>query len=506
MRSRNVEFVSRRLKPFTRVYTFFNGIDVNKFTTPKLIEITMSSGTFQVGETVEGNIETSTAPGSANLNIAPVKPDPKITFRVATSNHKYGPFNEPTQIFTANPYNSSQPVPADYSSTSTILNVDTFSLSQQAQGDFFGYIQTGMKLRGQTSGAEAVVSDVRLITDTIGVLIGSFYIPNPNVFGNPRFETGSKLFRITNSSSNSLVDATTTSAEEKFYSEGKINRVQENILSVRTVRTETQTITESKTESLTGPTAVVATTIVGNTLPPYVPPAPPVVPAEPPTQIDYFNEPAPPSYAPVEDTPFGGGFDDGFDGGGEIFTPERVDPEPPDVVSPPATPPPSQTTSTRGGCKPSVEFLPVTSTTFGTTLNPGNSGSRITRPTSNKSTFSVPLQTACGKTWAQIKQKDGKKAANKAFKDAGIKVTKTDRSFTKQQKDIKFKTTKKQKSALPKKNAPGIAGSIRKQLEKDRIVRPQKTRNSNGLLSIVPKSINNSPAGKGKKNNNKKKR
>ena len=237
MRSRNVEFVSRRLKPFTRVYTFFNGIDVNKFTTPKLIEITMSSGTFQVGETVEGNIETSTAAGSANLNIAPVKPDPKITFRVATSNHKYGPFNEPTQIFTANPYNSSQPVPADYSSTSTILNVDTFSLSQQAQGDFFGYIQTGMKLRGQTSGAEAVISDIRLITDTIGVLIGSFYIPNPNVFGNPRFETGSKLFRITNSPSNSLVDSTTTSSEEKFYSEGKVNRVQENILSVITVRT-----------------------------------------------------------------------------------------------------------------------------------------------------------------------------------------------------------------------------------------------------------------------------
>ena len=147
-----------------------------------------------------------------------------------------------------------------------------------------------MKLRGLTSGAEAVVSNVRLITDTIGVLIGSFYIPNPNIFGNPRFETGSKLFRITSSPSNSLIDSTTTSAEEKFYSEGKINRVQENILSVRTVRTETQTVTESRTESLTGPTAVVATTIVGNTLPPYVPPTPPVVPVDPPTQVDYQQE------------------------------------------------------------------------------------------------------------------------------------------------------------------------------------------------------------------------
>ena len=49
-------------------------------------------------------------------------------------------------------------MPATYSSTSTILNIDTKSLSDQAQGDFFGYINTGMELRGSTSGATAVVS------------------------------------------------------------------------------------------------------------------------------------------------------------------------------------------------------------------------------------------------------------------------------------------------------------------------------------------------------------
>lgn len=613
MRSRNIEFVSRRLKPFTRVYTFFNGIDVNKFVTPKLLEITMTSGTFQVGETIEGNIELSTAPGFANLNVAPVKPDPKITFRVATSNHKYGPFNAPTEVFTANPYNSSQPIPETYSSTSTILNVDTFSLSQQAQGDFFGYVQTGMKLRGLTSGAEAVVSNIRLITDTIGVLIGSFYIPNPNVFGNPRFETGSKLFRITNSPSNSLIDSTTTSAEEKFYSEGKINRVQENILSVRTVRTETQTVTESRTESLTGPTAVVATTIVGNTLPPYVPPAPPVVPADPPTQVDYEQEPAPSSYSPVENTPSGGG-----EGGGDpIPGPYVESPDPGnscpdpnslilmsdgsqkmsgdlkvgdivrtqheetlewgdykvshvsiindskkvkltfsnseiicstshkfyannkwtecvllsvgdivsgqtlqsienvengDVVkitvetahtyicegllshnkSPVDPEPPTVTNNKNKGCKPGMEYLNA-STTIGSyryqsTINPGNT-----------TAFSVPLQTACGKTWAQIADKKGKKAANKEFKNAGIKPTTTDKTTALQQKAINFKTTKKQKNELPLKGAPGAAGAARKQLEQDRIIKPQKTRGPGGLLSITPTTINNVPAGKGKK-------
>ena len=39
-------------------------------------------------------------------------------------------------------------MPATYSSTSTILNIDTKSMSDQAQGDYFGYTHIGMELRG----------------------------------------------------------------------------------------------------------------------------------------------------------------------------------------------------------------------------------------------------------------------------------------------------------------------------------------------------------------------
>jgi hypothetical protein len=49
------------------------------------------------------------------------------------------------------------------------------------------------------------------------------------------------------------------------------------------------------------------------------------------------------------------------------------------------------------------------------------------------------------------------------------------------------------------KGAPGAAGAARKQLEQDRIIKPQKTRGPGGLLSITPTTINNVPAGKGKK-------
>jgi len=50
MRARNIEFTSTRLKPFTEVYPFFDNVDVARFCMPKLVEIEMISGTFQVEE------------------------------------------------------------------------------------------------------------------------------------------------------------------------------------------------------------------------------------------------------------------------------------------------------------------------------------------------------------------------------------------------------------------------------------------------------------------------
>ncbi|MGA1048027.1 MAG: DUF4815 domain-containing protein, partial [Minisyncoccia bacterium] len=242
MRSRNVEFTAKRLKPFTRVYPFFNGVDLSKFIVPKLIEIRMIRGRFVGGEIVLGTFDIASPSfnrcGGGKGKDGKVS-TPKVIFRVAKQNHKYGDYLNPIDTYTVNPYDSNTNIPEIYSSTSTILNVDTYSLSNQPQGQFYGYISTGMKLRGQTSKAYAVVTNVRLITDKTGTLIGSFFIPNPNVDVNPKFECGSKIFRLTSSESNSLVYGTyTTSAEEKYVSEGKINTVQENVIVSRPIRLE----------------------------------------------------------------------------------------------------------------------------------------------------------------------------------------------------------------------------------------------------------------------------
>ena len=63
MRSRNVEFRVTKCKPLTQLYPFFDGVAVTQYCTPKLFhEITMQSGTFQVGETVIGKMPGSGEP------------------------------------------------------------------------------------------------------------------------------------------------------------------------------------------------------------------------------------------------------------------------------------------------------------------------------------------------------------------------------------------------------------------------------------------------------------
>ena len=220
MRKRNIEIVTSRMKPKTQFYVYFDDVDVTQFTTPKLIEINMTSGVFQTGERVHAT-------------------NGAFAFRLATPNHKEGPYNEPTKVLTANPYNIAAGISTVYSTSSTILNVDTFGLASQVQGEFTGHVTKGNKLVGETSGAEATVTDVRLISDTIGQLTCCFEVPNPNLDANPRFETGTKTLRLTTSNTNSKLAGTVTgSAEANFTSSGLLDTKQQTIQTTRVPQIE----------------------------------------------------------------------------------------------------------------------------------------------------------------------------------------------------------------------------------------------------------------------------
>jgi hypothetical protein len=202
MRSRNTLFSAVNLKPLTNYYQFFDGNSAVDFI-PKLVEIASdstlqtygASSAFQVGETVIGYIQL----GSTFTKQL-------IEFRVASANHKYGPFNAPTKTYNINPYIREENLSASYSSSSKVLNIDVYSLSEEAQGKYSGYLTKGMQLVGQTSGAVAYVKDLRLISDNYGDLIGSFFLRDPNTNPPPvvRIGTGTKTYRLSSSSTNAL--------------------------------------------------------------------------------------------------------------------------------------------------------------------------------------------------------------------------------------------------------------------------------------------------------------
>jgi hypothetical protein len=217
MRSRNTQFSANNLKPLTRFYQFFDGNGSVDFI-PKLLEVANDStlanygsvGAFEVGETVIGYN------GGESV----------IMFRLASGNHKEGSFNSPSKTFNINPYAKSENLSSTYSQSSKVLNVDTFALSEEAQGKYFGYVKVGTKLVGQTSGAVAYVKDLRLISDNYGDLLGSFFLRNPLAIPSPavRITTGTKTYKLTNSSTNSAPlpgSKLQSTAETSYRSEGR---------------------------------------------------------------------------------------------------------------------------------------------------------------------------------------------------------------------------------------------------------------------------------------------
>ena len=243
MRSRNIQFSVSNIKPSTQFYQFLDGNSGVDFI-PKLIEITNPSNAFVVGETVIGTF------GGNNL----------ISFRVATPNHKYGPYNAPSTTYTINPYIRTESIASGYSQSSKVLNVDTVSLSEEAQGKYSGYLLKGMQLVGQTSGAVATVNDLRLISDNFGDLIGTFFLRDPNAVPSPtvKISTGTKTFKLSSSSTNDpgLPGSSDTSfAETNFNSDGTLEQ-WENTVTATTKNLTTKTVTNLTTNTTTSQTTI----------------------------------------------------------------------------------------------------------------------------------------------------------------------------------------------------------------------------------------------------------
>ena len=229
-RSRNVEFDVKGLRPVTRFWSFFEGIDVNQYITPKLLEVEMESGRFQVGETI---------------TVDPHFTDGDIRFRLCTPNHKTGPHNSPEEVYNFIPYTQSVP-PSDYSESSTFLNVDTRALQLPSETEYYGLVKPNMRLIGASSGAVAVVKEtIRLISDSSGRLIGSLFIPDPAVQGNPQWINGENTFMVIDVPSLDLINerdefitntkVSESSAEAEYLSGGTREITEINVITTRNI-------------------------------------------------------------------------------------------------------------------------------------------------------------------------------------------------------------------------------------------------------------------------------
>ena len=227
IRSRNIGFNVDRLKPRTRMYAFFDGVDVTNYITPKVIELIKNSATdartnetpFVVGETVLG--ETS------GCQLKVIAPD---------DGYKTNPYGKGTEV-----------LPTSYASQTALLNHDITAISETVSPDYFGNMQVGEILVGQTSGARAVVQDRRLLTDNVGNLQGCFFVPSPKNDANPRWATGTRAFRFTTSDSNSkAIGAVDSSADATYAATGTLQTVQENVLAIRNAEIVRDTVSEDR--------------------------------------------------------------------------------------------------------------------------------------------------------------------------------------------------------------------------------------------------------------------
>jgi hypothetical protein len=194
MRSRNVYFAANGLRPFTKHYHYLDSQQVDII--PKLCEIEMQSGTFQVFE----NARVYSFVGNKQIGY----------IRIQKPNHKFGDTSRPdigsglgapdvlVETYSVDPYDKTRPAPGDsYSATSKLINFGVRVLATEEK--YYGYVTNGAIIVGETSGAVAKITRAELITDNWGDVIGNFFFRDPNSNPPPlsKVTSGTKTVKVT---------------------------------------------------------------------------------------------------------------------------------------------------------------------------------------------------------------------------------------------------------------------------------------------------------------------
>ena len=224
-RSRNIQINAQRLKPNIQVYSFLEGRDVNAYSTPKILQVNVTSTVqFSVGEDVivSGNVNR------------------KFRSKILA------PRSYSDVDLLIDPY-SGNAMPENYSANTSVLNLDIESMNELGASEYGGYVLEGDTLVGRTSGATCTVTGKKMIADESGGLYMSLFIPEPSEEGNPRWKVGESTLRLTDSTTNSLVPGEVDSSVIGTYNaSGTTFSKQQDVLLVRNSDTIQNNVSQSR--------------------------------------------------------------------------------------------------------------------------------------------------------------------------------------------------------------------------------------------------------------------
>ena len=204
IRSKAVKFVGRVFKPFTRLYSFFDGVDVGEYVTPDIPYINIytvlngSHGLTDVSILVDS---TSAFSDSGYIQID----DEIIKYDSKTSSS-----------FTSCTRAQNGTIAAHHANYAGVYKLP--------------------------------VAGDPLVTNAGGKVTGTFTIPDPNISGNPAFKVGERVFKLSSSSTNGVLTGDTQSmGESTYYAKGLLDNIQETIIATRNAESRAMTVNEERT-------------------------------------------------------------------------------------------------------------------------------------------------------------------------------------------------------------------------------------------------------------------
>jgi len=206
-RAREVNFTCKVFKPLTRLFAFFDNVDVTQYCKP-VVPYTNTYNRINVSGGIDASTTTITVDSTG---LFPTSGSITIDDEVIAYGNKSG-----TQFLSCT---------RAFGSASHADNAIVY---------------------------KTPVAGDPLITGATGKCAGVFSIPDPNVSGNPAFKVGERIFRLTSMQDNGVLSGDVdTAGEATYFAKGLLDNVQETIIATRNADVNKVTVNENKTVNST---------------------------------------------------------------------------------------------------------------------------------------------------------------------------------------------------------------------------------------------------------------